>query len=102
MCVKHHAFPCAYGHLFEADGVWCKATTQTACLYLRAGLPRGAMVKNPPAVLETQETRIRPQGGEDALEEGMAAHSSLLAWRTPWREKSGGRQFIAAQRVGQD
>ena len=41
-------------------------------------------------------------GQEDPLEEGMAAHSSLLAWRTPWREKSGGLQFIASQRVGQD
>ena len=45
------------------------------------------MVKNLLAIWETQVQSLR---GEDPLEEGMAAHSSLLAWRTPWTEKSGG------------
>jgi len=39
---------------------------------------------------------------EDPLEEGMATHSSIFAWRTPWTEKSGGLQSIGLQRVGQD
>ena len=39
-------------------------------------------VKNPPAVLETC---VQSLGWEDPLEEGMATHSSVLAWRTPWR-----------------
>ena len=38
-------------------------------------------VKNPPAV---QETQVQSLGQEDPLEDGMALHSSILAWRTPW------------------
>ena len=36
---------------------------------------------------EMQETRIRSLGWEDPLEEGMATHSSILAWRIPWMEE---------------
>ena len=45
------------------------------------------LVKNLPAV---RETRVRSLGWEDALEEGMATHSSVLAWRIPWTEDPGG------------
>ena len=38
-------------------------------------------------------------GWEDPLEEGVATHSSVLAWRIPWTEKSGGLQSIVSQRV---
>ena len=55
---------------------------------------QGRSGKESPAVLETQETRIRLQGGEDALKEGMAAHSSLLAWRIPWTEEPGRLQSM--------
>ena len=41
------------------------------------------MVKNPPAM---QETWVQSLGWEDLLEEGMATHSSILAWRIPWTE----------------
>ena len=41
-----------------------------------------------------QETRIRSLGRGDPLEEGMVAHSSILAWRTPWTEEPGGLQSI--------
>ena len=44
-------------------------------------------VKNLPAV---QETWVRSLGWEDPLEEGMANHSSILAWRIPWSEEPGG------------
>ena len=47
------------------------------------------MVKNPRA---TQETQVPSLGREDPLEEGMAAHSSALAWRIPWTEAPGGLQ----------
>ena len=57
------------------------------------------MVKNLPAV---QETWIQFQGWKDALETGMAAHSSILAWRIPWPEEPGRLQFIGLQRVGHD
>ena len=41
-------------------------------------------------------------GWEDPLEEGMATHSSILAWRIPWTEEPGGLQFTGLQRVGHD
>ena len=48
------------------------------------------MVKNLPAKQELQETWIQSLGQEDPLEEGMATHSSILAWRIPWTEELGG------------
>ena len=45
------------------------------------------MVKNLSAMWETW---VQSLGWEDLLEEGMATHSSILAWRTPWTEKTGG------------
>ena len=56
-------------------------------------------VKNSPAMLETL---VRSLGWEDALEEGLATHSSVLARRTPWTEEPGGLQSIGSQRVGHD
>ena len=41
-------------------------------------------------------------GGGDPLEEGMATHSSILAWRIPWTEEPGGLQSIELQRVRHD
>ena len=49
------------------------------------------MVKNPPAM---QETRVPSLGWEDALEKGMATHSSILVWRIPWTEEPGGLQSM--------
>ena len=57
------------------------------------------MVKNPPAM---QETQVRSLGQEESLVKGMAIHSSILAWRIPWREKPGGLQSIGLQRVRLD
>ena len=57
------------------------------------------MVKNLTAM---QETRVRSLGWEDPLEKGMATHSSILAWRIPWTEESGGLQSMGSQRVGHD
>ena len=51
------------------------------------GFPDGSVVKNPPAV---QETRVQSLVWEDSLEEEMAVHSSVLAWRIPWTEEPGG------------
>ena len=45
------------------------------------------MLKNPPAM---EETWVRPMGWEDPLKKGMATHSSILAWRIPWTEETGG------------
>ena len=41
---------------------------------------------------EIQETQVRSMGREDPLEEEMAAHSSIPAWKTPWTEEPGGLQ----------
>ena len=57
------------------------------------------MVKNLPAM---QETRVRSPGWEDLLEEGMAIHASILAWRIPVTEEPDGLQSIGLQRVGND
>ena len=45
------------------------------------GFPGGSAVKNLPAV---QETWVQSLGQEDSLENGMATHSGILAWRFPW------------------
>ena len=55
-------------------------------------------VKNPPAM---RETWVQSLGWEDPLEEGMATHSSILAWRIPWTEEPGRLQSMGSQRVRQ-
>ena len=57
------------------------------------------MVKNLPAM---RETWVQSRGWEDALEEGMATHSSPLAWRIPWTEEPGRLQAVGSHRVGHD
>ena len=49
-----------------------------------------------------RETWVQSLAWEDSLEEGMATHSSILAWRIPWTEDPGGLQFIGLQKVGHD
>ena len=44
-------------------------------------------VKNLPAMQETQEIQLQGPGQEDPLEEVMATHSSILAWKIPWTEE---------------
>ena len=55
------------------------------------------VVKNPPAMQETQEMWVRSLGREDPLEEGTAAHSSMLAWRILWTEETGRLQSRGSQ-----
>ena len=57
------------------------------------------MVKNLPAVGETQGQSL---GQEDPLEEEMAPHSSILAWKIPWTEEPGRLQSMGSQRVRHD
>ena len=47
-----------------------------------------------------RETRVWSLGWEDPLEKEMATHSSILAWRIPWREEPGRLQPMGSQRVG--
>ena len=78
----------------------------TCELYLNQAVLRASQgaqwLKNLPAM---QEAKVRSLGQEDlslAPEEGMATHSSLLAWETPWTEEPGGRQSMGLQRVRHD
>ena len=66
-------------------------------LIITPGFPGGSVVKNQPA---KQETWVPSLGQEDPLEEAMATHSSILAWRTPWTEEPGGLQFMGSQKSG--
>ena len=57
------------------------------------------LVKSLPAVWET---RVQSLGRGDPLEREIATHSSILAWRIPWREEPGGLQSMGSGRVGHD
>ena len=63
------------------------------------GFPGSSGIKNPPAM---QEIQVNSLVWEDPLEEGMATHSSILAWRIPWTEEPDGLQLIGLQRVRHD
>ena len=66
------------------------------------GSPGGSVVKNLPAIQETQEMWVRSLGQQDPLEEEMATHSSILAWKIPWTEEPDELQSMGLQRVGHD
>ena len=51
---------------------------------------------------ETKETQVPSLGREEPPEKGMASHSSIAAWRTPWAEEPGGLQSTGPQRAGRD
>ena len=55
------------------------------------GFPIAQCVKNPPAM---QETQVRSLGQEDPLDEEMAIHSNILAWRIPWTGETDGLQSM--------
>ena len=63
--------------------------------------PMAQWVKNLPAMQETRMC-IQCLGREVPLEEEMAAHSSILAWKIPWTEEPGGLQPVGSHRVGHD
>ena len=54
--------------------------------------PSDSVVNNLPTVQETQARKVHSLGQEDPLEESMATHSNILAWRSPWTEETGGLQ----------
>ena len=63
------------------------------------GFLGGSVVKNLPAVQETQDIWVRFLGWEDPLEEGMDTYSNILARRIRWTEEPGGLQSTGSQRV---
>ena len=66
------------------------------------GFPGGASGKELACQCRRHEMQVRSLGQEDPLEEGMATHSSILAWRIPWTGEAGGLQSVGLQRVGND
>ena len=60
------------------------------------------VVENLPAIQETQEMWVRSLGQQNPLEEKMATHSSILAWKIPWTEEPDELQSMGLQRVGHD
>ena len=74
-----------------------EALTGRYCL-VPVGVPGGSTVKNPPVMQQLQETQVGSLGQEDPLEEGMATHSSILAWTIPWAEESGGLQSMGLKK----
>ena len=65
--------------VIQEDEIWASLVAQ--------------MVKNPPAV---QETQVQSLGWEDPLEEGMAVHYSISVWRILWTERPGRLQSIGS------
>ena len=82
---------------FQEKLPWNKTSHTGSGHWLMRGLgfPGGSVVKNLPAV---QETRVGFLGWEDPLEEEMASHSNILAWRIPWTEEPGGLQSMGSQK----
>ena len=81
-----------YEDIYES-GLYTHRHTHTHThTYLKSSyiFPDGSVVKNLPAVPETQQSRVQSLVQEDPLEEEMATHRSILAWTIPWIEEAGG------------
>ena len=63
------------------------------------GFPSGSVVKNSPAM---QETQVQSLSQEAPMEKEMATHSNILAWEIPWAEEPGRIQSTGSQRVRQN
>ena len=70
------------------------AVKKTSHLILNGSFPGGLYDKESIAM---QETWVQSLNREDPLEKKMAAHSSILAWRIPWKEEPGGLQSMGSQ-----
>ena len=71
--------------------------------YKPLGFPDGASGKEPACQCRRhKDTCVQSLGWEDPLEEGMATHCSILAWRIPWTEEPGGLWSVGTQRVRHD
>ena len=62
----------------------------------------GSVVKNLPANVEDAGMQVQSLGREDPLEEEMATHFNIPAWKIPWTEELGGLQSMGWQRVRRD
>ena len=74
-----------------------EATQQQQQQGKELGFPGGSAVKTLPVM---QEMQVQSLGGEDTLKKEMATNSSILAWKIPQMEETGGLQSMGSQRVG--
>ena len=91
-CYKPHRSKQLCSHTLVYFVYLCKCFCK-----VKWGFPSGSEVKNPPAMQESQETEVPSLSQEDPLEEGMATHSSILAWKIPWMEEPGRLQSMGLQ-----
>ena len=71
-------------------------------LMVVCGFLGGSSGKEPACQCRRYEMQVRSPGQEDPLEEGVATHSSIPAWRISWTEEPGGLQSMGSQTVGHD
>ena len=102
LCVKFlaflHGWDFSLQFLKDGHTIFCPSLV-ISLGSIPLGFPGGSVVKNPPA---NAEMLVLSLGREDPLEEEMATHSSILAWRIPWTEEPGGLQSMGSQRVRHD
>ena len=87
---------CLIGHRKTHLGCFCVATRQKEASQM------ALVVKNLPANAGDIRDAVQSLGWEDSLEEEMATHSSILAWKIPWRGEPGRLQSMGLQRVSND
>ena len=75
----------------------CQVTSTFTDISVNIDFPGGTVVRNPPAMQEILEAWVWSLGWEDPLEEEMATHSSIFAWKIPWTEEPGGLQSMGSQ-----
>ena len=76
-------------------------STRLQLFYLQTdNINMAQLVKNLPAMQETQETRVQSLGQEDSLKKEMATHSSILTWKILWTEEPTRLQSMGSHRVG--
>ena len=88
-----------YLNLYAVENNCIRASLLLGALLLRGASLVAQMVKS---LLAVWETRLWSVGREDPLEEEMANHSNILAWKIPWMEEPGRLQSMGSQRVGRD
>ena len=79
---------CSFNNIQICNTVLLTTVTMLYITFL--AFPGGTSGKEPASRCRRQETQVRSLGQEDPLEEGVATHSSILAWRIPWAEEPGG------------
>ena len=90
------------GSVCQISALWSLPTPLRYSALWKQGFPGGASVKESACQCRRHKKYGWSLHQEDPLEEGMATHSGILAWRIPWTEEPGGLQSMGLQRVRHD